>query len=70
MQVVMQVLQSKSGVAQAFVLALGALILTPANALQAREQGNKKPSLSLKATPAIAFAPARIVIVAYVIGCA
>lgn len=64
----MQVMQSKSGVAQALVLALGAFILVPTNALQAREQGNKKPSLSLKATPAIAFAPARIVIVAEVKG--
>ena len=58
----------RSGVAQALVLALGAFILIPTNALQAREQGNKKPSLSLKASPAIAFAPARIVIVAEVKG--
>lgn len=36
------------------------------NTLQAREQGNKKPSLSLKATPAVSFAPARIVVVAEV----
>jgi hypothetical protein len=56
------------GVAQAVVLALGALLLIPANALQAREQGNKKPSLSLKATPAVSFAPARIVVVAEVKG--
>lgn len=35
----------------------------PFPALQAREQG-KKPSLSLKASPAISFAPARIVVVA------
>lgn len=60
-----------SGVAQALVLALGALLVIPANALQvveAREQGNKKPSLSLKASPAVSFAPARIVIVAEVKG--
>ena len=56
------------GVAQAVALALGALLLIPANALQAREQGNKKPSLSLKATPAVSFAPARIVVVAEVKG--
>ena len=55
---------SRSGVAQALVLAFGALIFVPSHALLAREQGNKKPSLSLKASPAISFAPARIVIVA------
>ena len=59
---------SRSGVAQALVLAFGALILVPSNALYAREQGNKKPSLSLKASPAISFAPARVVIVAEVKG--
>jgi len=47
----------------AFILALGALLVMPFPALQAREQG-KKPSLSLKASPAISFAPARIVVVA------
>ena len=57
----------KSGVVQALVLTCGALLI-PANALQAREQGNKKPSLSLKATPAVSFAPARIVVVAEVKG--
>lgn len=56
------------GVAQAVVLAFGALLLIPANALEAREQGNKKPSLSLKASPAVSFAPARIVVVAEVKG--
>ena len=59
---------SRSGVAQALVLAFSALCLVSSNTLQAREQGNKKPSLSLKATPAISFAPARIVIVAEVKG--
>ena len=53
-----------SGVAQVFVLAFSALLVIPANALEAREQGNKKPSLSLKASPAVSFAPARIVVVA------
>jgi hypothetical protein len=58
-----------TGVAQVVVLAFGAALLIPANALQAREQGgNKKPSLSLKATPAVSFAPARIVVVAEVKG--
>lgn len=52
------------GVAQAFALAFSALLIIPANALEVREQGNKKPSLSLKASPAVSFAPARIVVVA------
>ena len=57
------------GVAQAVGLALfGALLVIPANALQARSQGNKKPSLSLKASPAVSFAPARIVLSAEVKG--
>ena len=59
---------SKSGVAQAVVLAFGALLLIPSNALLAREQGGKKPSLSLKATPTVSFAPARVVVVAEVKG--
>jgi hypothetical protein len=59
---------SRSGVAQAFVLAFSAFVLVTSITLQAREQGKKKPSLSLKATPAISFAPARIVIVAEVKG--
>ena len=58
----------RSGVAQALVLALGALILVPSNTVLAREQGNKKPSLSLKATPAVSFAPSRVVVVAEVKG--
>ena len=58
-----------SGVAQAVVLAFSALLLIPSNTLLAREQGgNKKPSLSLKATPAVSFAPARVVVVAEVKG--
>ena len=61
-------MHSQSGVAQALILAFSALVLVPSHTLQAREQGNKKPSLSLKATPAISFAPARIVIVAEVKG--
>jgi hypothetical protein len=58
----------KPGVAQVLVLAFSALLLIPAHALLAREQGNKKPSLSLKATPAVSFAPARVVLVAEVKG--
>jgi hypothetical protein len=57
-----------SGVAHTAVLAFSALLLFPTSALEARTQGNKKPSLSLKATPAMAFAPARIVFVAEVKG--
>jgi hypothetical protein len=57
----------KSGV-QAFVLAFSAFLVIPQNALLAREQSGKKPSLSLKATPSISFAPARVVVVAEVKG--
>jgi hypothetical protein len=55
------------GVATALAMAFGAVLLIPANTLYG-EQGNKKPSLSLKATPAVSFAPARIVVVAEVKG--
>ncbi len=59
----------RTGVAQVFVLAFSAALLVAVNTLQAREQGgNKKPSLSLKATPAVSFAPARLVVVAEVKG--
>ena len=59
----------RSGVAQACVLAFSATLIIPSNALQASAQGgNKKPSLSLKASPAVSFAPARIVVVAEVKG--
>ena len=62
-------MHSQSGVAQALVLALSALLISPSNTLLAQGQGgNKKPSLSLKATPAVSFAPARIVVVAEVKG--
>ncbi|HUQ86170.1 MAG TPA: hypothetical protein VM096_01345 [Vicinamibacterales bacterium] len=62
-------MNSKSGVAQAFILAFSALLLVPAHTLLAREQGgNKKPSLSLKATPSVSFAPSRVVVVAEVKG--
>ena len=59
---------SQSGVAQALLLAFCAVLLIPSNALQAREQGNKKASLSLKATPSVSFAPSRVVVVAEVKG--
>lgn len=55
------------GVATALVLAVSAVLLIPGNTLHG-EQGSKKPSLSLKATPAVSFAPARIVVVAEVKG--
>jgi hypothetical protein len=59
----------KPGVAQALVLACGALLVIPSNTLLARGQGgNKRPSLSLKATPSVSFAPARIIVVAEVKG--
>jgi hypothetical protein len=40
------------------------VFLIPGDALSAREQGVKKPSLSLKATPSITFAPARLTFLA------
>ena len=47
------------------MLACGALTLVQSTTVLARTQGgNKKPSLSLKATPSVSFAPARIVVVA------
>lgn len=53
------------GVRLALGLACGALLLFPSNAQPARVQGaNKKVSLSLKATPAVSFAPSRVVLVA------
>ena len=61
-------MHSHSGVAQAVVLAISAVLFVPSSALQAREQGNKKPILSLKAAPAVSFAPARVVVVAEVKG--
>ena len=54
----------KISVAQVVTLAFSILLLVPSSTLLAREQGNKKPSLSLKATPSVSFAPARIVLVA------
>ncbi|MDP2317946.1 MAG: hypothetical protein Q8O42_01215 [Acidobacteriota bacterium] len=60
-------MQLHTGVAQLTVLAVSAFLVIP-HVLQARAQGNKKPSLSLKATPAVSFAPARVVVVAEVKG--
>ncbi len=59
----------RTGVCQVVILACSALLLVSSNTLLARAQGgNKKPSLSLRATPAVSFAPARIVVVAEVKG--
>ena len=57
----------KPSVAQVVVLAFSALLVVPVVAVQA-EQGNKKPSLSLKASPSVSFAPSRVVLVAEVKG--
>ena len=57
-------MQFKPGV----VLAFSALLLLPQDTLLAREQGGKKPSLSLKATPSVSFAPSRVVLVAEIKG--
>ena len=55
----------KTGLCQAVILACSALLLVQSTTALARAQGgNKKPSLSLKATPSVSFAPARIVVVA------
>ena len=59
----------KSGVVQVTVLAFSALLLVQHTTLLARVQGGtKKPSLSLKASPSISFAPARVVVLAEVKG--
>jgi len=61
-------MQLHTGVGRVAILAFSALLIIPI-APQARAQGsNKKPSLSLKATPAVSFAPARVVVVAEVKG--
>lgn len=52
-----------SGVAHTAVLAFSAVLLLPLQPL-AQGANKKKPSLSLKATPAMSFAPARIVLLA------
>ena len=62
-------MQRKSGVAQALVLAFSAFLIIPSSTLLARGQGgNKKPSLSLKATPPAGFAPLRVHLVVDVKG--
>jgi hypothetical protein len=50
-------------------LALAALVLVPLDARGGREDpGEKKPSVSLRASPAVAFAPARIFLTAEIRG--
>lgn len=61
-------MQSQSGIARVLALTVCALTLIPSHALYARAQGNRKPSLSLKATPAMSFAPARVTVLAEVKG--
>ncbi len=56
-------MNQRLSVARPVIVALAALLVIPGAALQA-EQGNKKPSLSLKASPAVSFAPSRVVLVA------
>lgn len=61
-------MQLHTGVAYVALLAFSALLTVP-NALQARAQGGiKRFSLSLKVTPSVAFAPARVVVMAEVKG--
>jgi hypothetical protein len=60
---------SSLGGRQALHLACIGLLFASSVALDGREQANnKKPSLSLKATPAVSFAPSRVVLVAEVKG--
>lgn len=55
----------KTGLRQAVILVCSALLLGASTTAFARAQGgNKKPSLSLKASPSVSFAPSRIVMVA------
>lgn len=53
----------RSGVLQAAGLACSVLLLFQASPLHADQGGSKKPSLSLKASPSVSFAPARVVFV-------
>ncbi len=61
-------MQLRIGVAQAAIVAFSALLIVPATLLARAQGDNRKPSLSLKATPAVSFAPARVVVVAEVKG--
>jgi hypothetical protein len=55
----------KTGLRQGVILVCSALLLVLCTTPLARAQGGtKKPSLSLKASPSVSFAPARIVVVA------
>jgi hypothetical protein len=61
-------MQLRTGVAQAAIVAFIALPVVPMTLLALAQGSSKKPSLSLKATPAVSFAPARVVVVAEVKG--
>ena len=52
----------KTGLRQVVILVCSALLLVPSTTLARAQGGNKKPSLSLKASPSVSFAPARIVV--------
>ena len=55
----------KTGLRQVVALVCSALLLIMSTtALALAQGGSKKPSLSLKASPSVSFAPARIVVVA------
>jgi hypothetical protein len=54
----------KTGLRQVVILVCSALLLVPSATLARAQGGNKKASLSLKASPSVSFAPARIVVVA------
>ena len=54
----------QTGFNQVVTLAISALFLVWFHTPGVGAQGSKKPSLSLKATPSVSFAPSRVVVVA------
>ena len=61
-------MQLRTDVARVAILAFSSLLIIPLTLQAGAQGGNKKPSLSLKASPSVSFAPARIVLVAEVKG--
>lgn len=58
----------RTGICRVVTVAVSALFLVWCSASSVGAQSSKKPSLSLKASPSVSFAPARIVLVAEVKG--
>jgi len=57
-------MRSRHGLRYAVALAISALLIPATPRHVSAQGGGKKASLSLKATPAVSFAPARLVLVA------